>query len=250
MTRYGRRGLCIAAVLVANVAVGPPSATASETIGQVAQPASAQGCTPDEAYLQKALAAGAAYSPSNDGVITSWGARSDGTAGQTMKLLVLRDDGGGAFSAVARDGTTRTLSTVTDQLDTFSGTHVPIRASERIGIYLPPGSEMKCEWGTAVMADEVGFSLPVGVGEPADNAPFDYNSADAERRVNVEAVVEPDADHDLFGDETQDQCPAVTGPNNGCPPPATTKTHKKCKKHKKKHSASAAKKKRCKKKRH
>ena len=38
-------------------------------------------------------------------------------------------------------------------------------------------------------------------------------------RFPVAAVVEPDADHDGFGDETQDQCPGVAGPINGCPPP-------------------------------
>jgi hypothetical protein len=246
MMRHAKWALCAAAVVAAPIAAAP--AAASETIGQAALPATYFNCTPDEAYLQKALAAGTGYSPNIDGVITSWGARSNGSAGQTVKLLVLSDDGGGAFSAVARDATTRTLSTVTDQLDTFSGTHVPIRASERIGIYLPAGSKMKCEWGTAVTADQVGYSLPAGAGEPADNTPFDYTSFDPQRRVNAEAVVEPDADHDLFGDETQDRCLGVAGPNDGCPPATTPATHrhKKCRKHRhKRRDASAAKKKRC-----
>jgi hypothetical protein len=75
---------------------------------------------------------------------------------------------------------------------------------------------------------------------------------------NQSADLEPDADGDGFGDETQDQCLGTAGSQNGCAaasapvaPPAPAKK-KKCKKHKKKHSASSAKKKKkkCKKKKH
>ena len=58
--------------------------------------------------------------------------------------------------------------------------------------------------------------------------------------------------HDGFGDDTEDQCPGVTGPVNGCPAPTsapTTPAKKKCKK-KHKRSAASAKKKKCKKKKH
>ena len=66
-------------------------------------------------------------------------------------------------------------------------------------------------------------------------------------RLNISAVLEPDADQDGFGDETQDQCPANAATQGPCP--VTAVTHKKkCKKHKKKHSAESAKKKKCKKK--
>ena len=71
-------------------------------------------------------------------------------------------------------------------------------------------------------------------------------------RVNVSARLEPDTDSDGFGDETQDQCPGVTGSVNGCPAPTsapTTPAKKKCKK-KHKRSAESAKKKKCKKKHH
>ena len=37
--------------------------------------------------------------------------------------------------------------------------------------------------------------------------------------VLVQGTVEPDADDDGFGDETQDQCVGVAGPVNGCPAP-------------------------------
>jgi hypothetical protein len=70
--------------------------------------------------------------------------------------------------------------------------------------------------------------------------------------ANVTAVLEPDADADGFGDETQDSCVGMNGPQSGCPaPPAATPqpaaptTKKKCKRSKK---IAPGKKKKCKKK--
>jgi hypothetical protein len=62
----------------------------------------------------------------------------------------------------------------------------------------------------------------------------------------LQATVEPDADHDGFGDETQDSCPAYAQIHEGAcpvngPPPQPSGHKKKCKK-KKHRSATAAKK--------
>jgi hypothetical protein len=59
-------------------------------------------------------------------------------------------------------------------------------------------------------------------------------------QIDVSAVLEPDADHDGFGDETQDQCP-TNGSTHG-PCPATGQRAAALKKCKKKHSAHARKK--------
>src|SRR5262245_28131133 len=60
--------------------------------------------------------------------------------------------------------------------------------------------------------------------------------------VLLQARLEPDADKDGFGDESQDKCLGKPGTVNGCP------SAKKCKKKKKKgKGAAAAKKKKCKK---
>jgi hypothetical protein len=163
---------------------------------------------------------------------------------QTVKLMVFRDDGSNQFSAVARDSITRTLSSVDDALNTFSGTRIPIEANQRIGIYKPAGSTEACEF-SAPAGNDAGYSVPFNVGEPPDNVPFDYSAVDTGDLVNAQAVVEPDADRDKFGDETQDKCVGRAGPTDGCPASSAT-PHKKCKKHKKR-SADSAKKKRCKK---
>jgi hypothetical protein len=38
----------------------------------------------------------------------------------------------------------------------------------------------------------------------------------------LQGIAEPDADGDVFGDDTQDSCPGSAGPNNGCPGPAAS----------------------------
>ena len=45
------------------------------------------------------------------------------------------------------------------------------------------------------------------------------------RRANIAATLEPDADGDGFGDETQDACPTSAATNNDCAPPAATITN-------------------------
>lgn len=232
------KGLGAVGLIVAGVLTVPSVASASQTIGQVGD-VSTGSCTDDEAYLQKTITGGASYSPSAYGVITSWSAMSKAGADQTVKLMVFRDDGSNQFSAVARDSVVRTLSSVDDTLNTFTDLRIPIEPSQRIGIYQPAGSKESCEFSSGNSGDLAGYSVPFDVGEPPINTPFDYSGSDTGNRVNASAVVQPDADRDLFGDETQDKCPGKAGPVDGCP------LKKKCKKKHKRHQASAAKK-RCK----
>ena len=59
------------------------------------------------------------------------------------------------------------------------------------------------------------------VGDTVDGSTPGEASLDAATRNALQApfsgVIEADADNDVFGDETQDQCPGVAGANNGCP---------------------------------
>ncbi len=66
-------------------------------------------------------------------------------------------------------------------------------------------------------------------------------------KLDASAVVEPDADGDGYGDETQDGCPANGAVHDKCPATKKKKCKKK-KKGKKRSSAAAKKKKGCKKK--
>ena len=103
------------------------------------------------------------------------------------------------------------------------------------------------------------YSFPVfpgpgcfqGVTDPPAGAVWNPSLANGETpressvgfrcEVLVNATVEPDADHDGFGDETQDRCGTDASTQGTCPV-----RHKKCKK-KHHRSAELAKKKKCKK---
>jgi hypothetical protein len=223
----------IGACLTGSALAFPGLAPAAQTIG-LASPG--DGCTPQEAYTQGPLMAGV-YSPTTSGVITSWSSFAAPTANTQLELLVLKPNGGTHFIATQRD-TPRAL-TQPSALNTFSGMHIPINAGEQLGLYLP-AFEADC---FIDMPPDSGLFYTDG--EPPLNVDVDFTGANTDRRLNVSAVVEPDADRDGFGDETQDACPSSPSTQGSCPV-----KRKKCKKHKKKRrDASAAKKKRCKKKR-
>jgi len=81
-----------------------------------------------------------------------------------------------------------------------------------------------------------------------DGGPPSAGLGDNPSELLLNADIEPDADHDGFGDETQDQCPTSASTQGACPvtPATAPPAKKKCKKEKR-HSAESAKKK-CKKK--
>jgi hypothetical protein len=51
-----------------------------------------------------------------------------------------------------------------------------------------------------------------------------YPGSSNSLQLDVSAILEPDADNDGFGDETQDQCPTDATKQGDCAPPETTVT--------------------------
>jgi hypothetical protein len=121
-------------------------------------------------------------------------------------------------------------------------TRRPIAAGQRLGWQtIPSTSEMDDDYFAP--SGECAFSgLFHSLG-----ADLDYTTMLCNHNLLLTSgTIEADADGDGFGDETQDQCPALASAQGPCPVPGHKK---KCKKKHKKHSAAAAKKKKCKKKR-
>jgi hypothetical protein len=238
----GSAGRTSARIVVAlAIAVGlslPANASAAQTIGQAAP---ADGCTGGEAYTQGPLLA-STYSPSAPGVITSWSSFAGPVANTQLELLVLDPTGAGPthFRATQKDQA-RTL-TQANALNTFSGLHLPIAPRQQLGLFLPSG-EADC----FILAPPDNGLFFTG-GDPPLGTDVDFTGSNSNRRLNASAVVEPDADGDGFGDQTQDACPAAPGVQSGCPD--STRKKRKCKRKKaNQRAANSAKKKRCKKKR-
>jgi hypothetical protein len=136
---------------------------------------------------------------------------------------------------------------------------MPIMAGDSIGIDCCSGAAHSGFYKGPGPPNEVGTYIGWNAPALADGGmPRLYNNSDSTLEILLNATIEPDADHDGFGDETQDQCVGVAGANNGCPPastplgspgtpPARTPSAKKCKQ-KKHHRQAGAAKKKCKRK--
>jgi hypothetical protein len=198
------------------VLAAPSGASGAERIGQNGP---AAGCGSGSAgVFQDPGNPIPSYSPTSYGVITSWSAMADANpAGRTLQLLVLRPNpsaGANHYITAAKDQV-RPL-TLPSQLNTFTtGVRLPIEPSERIGLYVPlgqPGGISDCVF---VSPGITRFTNPGP--EPALNVSMDYPNPNINLRINASAVVEPDTDRDVFGDETQDNCIGTAGTVNGCP---------------------------------
>jgi hypothetical protein len=185
-------------------------------------------------------------------VVTSWSSQANATANRTQKLLITRNaDADTSWDVISRD-ILRTLTTPS-ALNVFTGLHLPIAAGDQIALYSPdgqPGNAPSAVYNNfpstnvarSLTGSEPGASFTVG------------GAATGNTLINATATIEPDADGDTFGDETQDQCPTnaavqATCPVAQTPAPLVTapRAKKKCKKKRAKKGAVAAKK--CKKKR-
>jgi hypothetical protein len=204
----------IAALVGALVLATPSAASASQVIGQTATGIPNTGCPGNTPWAQASIGVDPSYSPSSYGVITSFSAKAGPSATQSLKLLVLQPGSGNQFSVVARD-VVRTLS-LPSAVNTFTGMRLQIEPTQRLGLFVPAGGTGPCDWVSTTPGDVV--SNPLGApGEPADNVSVSYTGSTSSRRLNASAVVEPDSDHDVFGDETQDKCVGTPGTANGCP---------------------------------
>lgn len=69
----------------------------------------------------------------------------------------------------------------------------------------------------STLASDVAGSVLTGAGGfPEVGDAFTVSSTPSKRRVNVEAVLEPDEDHDVYGDVSQDLCPGLPVGNAAC----------------------------------
>jgi hypothetical protein len=135
-------------------------------------------------------------------------------------------------------------------------TRIPIATGETIGIDIVPGmaDQSVVFFHDPGMAGINSRSASGDAGPLAPGSQGDFIVTSNSLPL-LNADVEPDADADGFGDESQDACPTDPGTQAACPAPAAAGATKKkrCKKRKRrgaKHAAAAkTKKKKCKRKR-
>ncbi|MDX6688788.1 MAG: hypothetical protein QOG15_245 [Solirubrobacteraceae bacterium] len=148
---------------------------------------------------------GASTSPAADGVVVRW--RMQAPKPGDYHVLILEPAGGGNYT-YARVSDTVTIG-ADEALSTF-----PTRLSIKAGGYValvPPAFAIE----TSFQTTPAGSTLTtVGDGPVGSSTTFPSGIAAA---ILYNADIEPDADHDGYGDVTQDACPASATTHGACP---------------------------------
>jgi hypothetical protein len=183
----------------------PGSASAATTIGSdlSSAPTGVVTCLETCTVAQRSLPGRQVTAPF-DGVIVRWRIRV-GTAGSEPGPDVVR------FRVIRGTGTASTgVASQEEVLPESAGTHpfearIPVSTGDYIGVdccgpawagramYRDPGVAVTFDWWFSALGD----------GETRE--PDDF----VDRELMLNADIEPDADADGFGDETQDNCPGV-----------------------------------------
>jgi hypothetical protein len=210
-------GLGLVTVALVLLWAVPGTAGAAVQLGQVAA-VSPYPCALNINVVQTTTVGGVNYQvPVPGGVITSWSHRGITPAPAGSGRLQIWDSTGGTnFTLIGRSD----LEPFTAGLVTTFLTRIPVDPGDLLGLRSVEAgtgcTNANAPVGNIAMAEIVNVPDP----EPGDERTFNYVSINT-RLVNVAAVLEPDADADGFGDETQDACLGEAGPEDGClTPPA------------------------------
>jgi hypothetical protein len=244
-TRLLALALCACALGV----LAPSAASASSTLGSSLATnglgAAQGGCSPLCTFIPTAVSGGNPVTSPIDGVIVRWSASASDTptGTSTVRLRVIHSPAANQWVGVRTGPTQHTgAGFTTATFDLNPG--IPIVTGDYIGVDTvrdngtTNGSVIRSQPGSSYV--DFTTTLPDG-GTPQVKVPT------ASIEAYVQAIVEPDADRDGYGDESQDQCVGTPGP---APCPATAvaptgqraKALKKCKK-----KRTKAKRKRCRK---
>jgi hypothetical protein len=216
-------GWCAVVVVVAMLLVAPV-ATAKITVGQVAPMSAdvtADACDTGT-YAVTSTANPPRYEIPGDGVLTRW--RTFATVLANVgpeRLKVLHPVSASTFKVVATSDYANSWATV-DNAEVWFPTRIAVVAGDLIGLGVGARAETQsmphCFFGGGTGGQ---WMEKLGLDHPADSTAvlsWDAVGPNPSYRVSVSATLEPDLDHDGFGDETQDQCVTVAGTENGCPP--------------------------------
>ncbi len=116
-----------------------------------------------------------------------------------------------AFSQVTATGPTANIPVSGENAQTFTvPARVPVQAGQHIGISF--SGDLQATYNSS--GDK--FTYAYSPRLETDRRP----SFEATGELTLRATVEPDADGDGFGDETQDKCPSQAATQGPCVPPA------------------------------
>lgn len=198
MVGMHRVGLLVFALVL----VAAP-AKAAVTLGQTSSTGTT--CTsgvPAYTLVQSGAASNAYTVPLGNWVITSWSHNGMANTGQLVKLKVFRPTADPLKFTVVGQSSVRPIVA---GLQSFA-TRVPVTAGDVLGMVRTTTGELRCLFATASAQDKVSDDP---TSDTAVGAQETFLAPNGSTRLNLSAVLEPDPDGDGFGDESQDNCPAI-----------------------------------------
>jgi hypothetical protein len=193
-----------------------PIANAATKLGSTAPSGQSQDCFGSTLFVQESSAGPSYVVPSGGGVITSWSAHGFGApAWMTLKTVRRTSPGNYLIKGSSDEETLAPAGT-----STFA-TRLPVSAGDEIALWLPDKSPFQikapCNYVTEDAGDRQAYRSGVH-SEPAIGTTYGpTDNGGPYFRLNVSAMLEPDADRDGYGDETQDRCPADATAQGRCP---------------------------------
>ncbi len=152
-----------------------------------------------------------------DGVIVGWRVRlGEQTDAQQIRIRTVRRVDDDQFTAL----TTGELEQVAEGSGTYTfPARIPIRAGDQVGLEADQNATIV--WRADLLGAN-SFEYNPTPANGTDTDPPVFTNPDEEHTFNVD--VEPDADGDGFGDESQDGCPGDVFTQADCIAPETTIT--------------------------
>jgi hypothetical protein len=210
-----RRGATAMVAGVIALLFAAPDAGAATTVGQVFAPPAGCGSPQPITYLQT-VSPGGEYAVPAAGVVTSW-SHVGGSTPQRLKLKVARFAGPepNRFRILGESGF---QDPVAGQLNTYTDVRIRVEAGDVIGITATAPMGGCGRDGPATAGYQTHY---LANSDPPPGSAVLYTPPASNFQLDLSAVVEPDADGDGFGDESQDQCPTDASKQGDCTPPDT-----------------------------
>jgi hypothetical protein len=198
----GTRTLLLA-LAVGLIGLGAPSSAGAAAQIGTTFPGPNLSC--GAATVVQSTSPGGSYAAPSAGVITSWSFHAGTTAPTLLKFKMARPAGVNTFTIV---GESPPKTPAAGVLNTYTDVRIPVLAGDVIGYYTEVGPSF-----TGCGKADAGFAFHDHDGDVAPGTTDSYGPSSPSFQLDFSAVLEPDADNDGFGDESQDNCPTIANPN-------------------------------------
>jgi hypothetical protein len=190
--------------MTASVCATP--AGAAVPLGEVFTP-SGGSCGSNTTTAFANVAPATKYTVPSSGVITGWSYTADGTAPDQLRFKVGRPVGGSNWTVVARS------SAVVPDLNMTNvyPIRAPVLAGDVIGEGFSAAGTFSCG------RNDPAYDYVYRNNDPLLGATDTYAQAGDTFAIDIAATLEPDADGDCYGDESQDFCTSSAVQQTPCP---------------------------------